>query len=228
MKKRIPQCVCVIVMSFLAAVLAACGAGTAVPALDGPLLQEYQQAKLDYWNGAYDKAEAGLRRVADKRADFFQARFMLGKTLFSEGRIAEAEALFRELCGQYPAFHEAEIWAARSELASGKTDEARARLARLLAFDSSDPRLLALYAKASAAKKDAAAAIQYYKLSAQYEDELALNHYELARYYYQFGMRDKALLEIDKCLLLLANESALRDSVLALKNNILQRNGVQK
>jgi tetratricopeptide (TPR) repeat protein len=205
-----------------------CGARPPVPALDGDLLQKYQEYKLAYFNGYLEKAESGFREIASARGDFYQARFMLGKTLFSRGKITEAEPMFTALSEQFPAFHEAALWAARSELANGRTKEARERLTRLLSFDSSDPRLLSLYAQVCAAEKDAAAALQYLKLSAQFEDEMALNHFEIARYYYQFGMKDKALPEIDRCLSLLSPESNLRNAVLDLKEVILKDKGDKK
>jgi len=198
----------------------ACAAQNPAPVLEGRLLEEYSAAKADYLSGLYARAETAFRRLAKERVDFFQAGLMLGKTLFSEGKTVEAETVFRGLAGRFPAFHEAELWAARAETANGKAEAAQTRLRRLLSYDSSDPRLLAAYAKACAARKDAAQALRYYRLSCQYEEELALNHLETARYYYQFGMYDKALPEIDRCLLLLADGSALRGPVRALRETL--------
>jgi tetratricopeptide (TPR) repeat protein len=205
--------------------LPGCGPASPVVTLDNQMLQKYQEAKLNYYNGDLEKAEKGFREITEKRGDFFQAHFMLGKTLFTQGKPAEAEKIFSTLVNKFPQYHEAEIWLARSELANNKADDASKRLQRLLAFDSSDPRLLSLYAKTSEVKNDTTTALQYFQLSAQFEEELALNHYEIARYYYQFGMTQKALLEIDKCLLLLPEGNTIRNSVTALKNTILDKNG---
>ncbi|MBN2353095.1 MAG: hypothetical protein JXD23_11040 [Spirochaetales bacterium] len=212
----------------IALLLASCAAENPAPVLEGGLLEEYSAAKADYYNGLYAKAEAAFRRLSEARGGFFQARLMQGKALFSLGRTAEAEAVFCGLAGRSPAFHEAGLWAARAETANGKAGAALERLRRLLACDSSDPRLLAAYAGACAARKDAAQALLYYRLSSQYEEELALNRLETARYYYRFGMYDKALPEIDRCLLLLADGSALRGSVEALRGDIMLKKGEKK
>ncbi len=208
--------------------LAACGPRDEVPRIPEKLLDAYAAAKADYLAGSFDKAEGAFRRLTTERGDFFQARLMLGKTLFSRGKTAGAEEVFRALLERFPACREAELWSARCETANGRADAARTRLERLLAFDSSDPRLLSLYARACAAGGDAARALQYYRLGSQYEEELALNRFESARYYYQFGMYERALGEIDKCLALLADGSALRASVLELKKNVSQKTGGKK
>ena len=113
------------------------------------------------------------------------------------------------------------VQSAFAELANKKIDEAEKRLEDLLGFDSGDSRILALYARLSQLKNDTQNALRYYQLSVQHEEEMAFSHFEMARYYFQFGMQSKALTEIDKCLLLLPFENSMRRAVEELKKNIL-------
>ncbi|RPJ07145.1 MAG: hypothetical protein EHM28_08180 [Spirochaetaceae bacterium] len=198
---------------------ASCG-NSGIPELDKTDAALYQNAKLLYLSADYVKAEKSFREISVKQPDFFQARFMLGKALFALGRHAEAETCFFELVSRYPQYHEASIWLARTELLLNKLESAEKRLKNLMAFDSNDPRILSLYAKLCKLKKDHTTAIQYYSLSTQFEYDLALDHLELARYYHEFGLKEKALLEIDKCLLLIPANNALYNSVKALKTAI--------
>lgn len=211
-----------VVIAICALLLCACPKNTPYYETEQAILQKYQDAKLDYLNGSLEKAQKEFREICEKKPDFFQARFMLGKTLFSRGNATEAESVFKTLVERYPRYHEAETWLVRSLIANDKKEEAAGRLREMLAFDSGDPRLLSLQAKLFGLHEDIPNAMQYYMLSSEYEEESAFNHLELARYYFKFGQTQKALEEIERCLLLSPRESAFRDAVEILKKTIIE------
>ncbi|MBE3063571.1 MAG: tetratricopeptide repeat protein [Spirochaetes bacterium] len=177
------------------------------------LVAEYLAAKDDYAGGDLQKAEQRLTRIVARDAGFHQAAFLLGKIYYFEDKPAEARRAFTALVKRYGRYNEAEIWLARTLVREGAIEAAQRRVEELLSFDQSDPRLLFLRGSLALETSDLKNALEFFQRAADFGEELARAHLEIARLYYQFDLPDKALEELALCRSLTSNGSLLRDSV---------------
>lgn len=173
----------------------------------------YLKAKEYYTQGDLDQAESSFREAAAVSDDFYQAEFMLGKTLYFTDKKEEAEELFTRLLRRLPEYREAELFYIRTCMESGKTGEAVRRTEKLLAFDSADPRLLYLRAQLYQLEEDLSASIDYFNKAALFGEEFARVFLDLGRIYYIFGMFEKAEDNVRKSLFLLHEENPLKTPV---------------
>ena len=189
---------------------------------DKETIDTYQKAKLNYLQGNLNKAEQDFREILKKDPEFYQASFMLGKTLFSRNMLTEAEQIFGKLLEKNPMYREAEIWLIRTEIINNKLESAEKRLKTLLAYDSNDPRLLFLLAQVHQINDNFQGSIEYFERTLLYKEDLARAHLELAMIYYQFGMEEKSLKELEMCMYLLPEQSPLNKPVLTLMEDIIK------
>jgi tetratricopeptide (TPR) repeat protein len=198
-----------------------CGPGeVTLETMDPLLVKDYMNAQKAYLGHNLKQAEEGFRSISERQHNFYQARFMLGKTHYLKGGFAEAEKIFKELLADYPQYYEANMWLARTELSLGKKAEAEARIKKLLSINSSDPRLLVLLAKINKENNDIKSALANLQEAVLYEEEVAYTHLELGKIFYQFEINDKALNELQICLLMLSENNIMRKAVTELIDKI--------
>jgi tetratricopeptide (TPR) repeat protein len=183
-------------------------------------VKEYMRGEDFYLRGQVEAAEAIFHRLAGRYHSFFQAHFMDAKSLYLLHREAEAEAELTSLVRDYPEYHEAEIWLVRIQVERRELDAAQVRLARLLSFDSQDPRLLYLMSEVRNDQGKLQESITYLNKAAAYEEEMARVHLDLGRLYYRFGLDGKAVGELNRVLILLPAESPLRAPVKELLTRV--------
>jgi predicted Zn-dependent protease len=177
------------------------------------LVQQYLAAKDDYAGGDLQKAEQRLTSIVARDKGFHQATFLLGKIYYFENRPSEARRVFAALVKKYGSYNEADIWVVRTLVREGAIEAAQRRVEELLAFDPSDPRLLFLRGSLALETSDLKSALVFFQRAADFGEELARSHLEIARLYYQFDLPGKALEELALCRSLTSNGSLLRDSV---------------
>jgi len=177
------------------------------------LVAEYLAAKDEYAAGNLQNAEQRLTGILARNGDFHQAAFLLGKIYFFQDRLAEARRTFTALIRRHGRYNEAEIWLARTLVREGAMGEAQKKVEQLLSFDQSDPRLLFLRGSLALESSDLKNALEFFQRAADFGDELARAHLEIARLYYQFDLPRKALEELAVCRSLTSEGSLLRDPV---------------
>lgn len=204
-----------------ALVLNTCGpAQITLENLDSSLAKDYLNAKKAYLNRNFQQAEAGFFKLSQKKHNFYQARFMLGKTYYLSGSFAQAEKVLAQLLQDYPHYYEADLWLARTELSLGHKDKAEARIKKLLGINSGDSRLLVLLARINKENDDIQSALSNLHEAVLYEEEAAYTHLELGKIFYQFGMNDKAMKELEISLLMLSENNIMKKAVTELINKI--------
>ena len=177
--------------------LAASSCGQHQPEKDS--VARYIEAKDRYAAGDLAGAEQLLTAVLARDRRFHQAAFLLGKVRYFQDGTADARRIFTALVRGHRGYNEAEIWLARVMMQQGAIGEATRTVDRLLSFDSGDPRLLLLRGSLALEESDLEAALGFFKAAAGFADELARAHLEIARLYYQFGLRGQALEELEAC-----------------------------
>lgn len=177
------------------------------------LVAEYLAAKDEYAAGNLQNAEQRLTGILARNGEFHQAAFLLGKVYFFQDRCAEARKTFAALIRRHGRYNEAEIWLVRSLVREGATGEAQKKVEQLLSFDQSDPRLLFLRGSLALESNDLKNALEFFQRAADFGDELARAHLEIARLYYQFDLPRKALEELAVCRSLTSEGSLLREPV---------------
>ncbi len=216
MKNKRIVWLCIPVLLFLG-----CGpAEITLQTLDPGLVKEYISAKKAYLNGNIKKAESGFRSLSKKQPHFYQARFMWGKTDYLAGNFTQAEKVLSELLKDNPLYYEAGLWLARTELSLGEKDRAETRIKNLLSVNSNDARLLILLAKINKENNDIQSALANLHQAVLYEEEIATTHLELGKIFYQFGMTEKALRELEICKLMVSENTIMKKSVSELITKI--------
>ena len=190
--------------------LAASACGQRQPAEES--VARYIEAKDRYAAGDLADAERLLTAILARDRGFHQAAFLLGKVRYFQDRMTDARRIFTELARRHRGYNEAEIWLARVMMQQGAVEEATRTVDRLLSFDSGDPRLLLLRGSLALEDSDLEAAIGFFKAAAGFADELARAHLEIARLYYQFGLRGQAMEELEACRSLASHGSLVGDA----------------
>ncbi len=180
----------------------------------------YLKAKRSYEAGDLAEAKTLFLRITGESTRFYQARFMLGKTLFFLGEYGEAERQLNRTLRLRPDYREAELYLIRLLMYTGRHEEANARLRRLLAVDSADPRLLYIQATVFHREERLAEALEYLKKSALYGEEFARVFLDLGRLYYLFGREEDAARHLETSLALLPEGSVLARPVEELYSRI--------
>ena len=180
----------------------------------------YTQAKSSYLKGDLLSAENILNNIYTNNKKFYQAGFLLGKTLYLQEKTPEAYSIFTELIKNFPAFNAAQIWLVRTEMQMDYVEKAEKRLKTLLSFDSQDPRLLYLMAGLYKKNNDIKNALSFYQKAELFGDEFAKIFLETGRIYYKFNMNEKALSDLSRCLSLLSGNSPMFKPVETLIDRI--------
>jgi tetratricopeptide (TPR) repeat protein len=122
---------------------------------------DYRIGRIEEHLERYDQAEASYRKSLEKSADFFPARFSLGRTMLHQRRAAEALEQF-QLCWKMSRPEAALVEAAVALKALGRGEEARSLLIEVLA--ESPQRIDASYRTVEEQPEGFRAAAEYGRL----------------------------------------------------------------
>ncbi len=181
--------------------------------IDAEALSNFLQARGSYSKGDLSTAEKEFRRLALNSPSFFQARLMLGKTLFLQEKTTAAEEVLVELLADFPAYREAQLWLLRCLYRSGRLEEAGVRLDALLAYDPQDPRLLYQRALVYEEREELEHALETLSKAALFREEFSRVFLDLGRLYHRFALSDPAVRNLETSLALLPEKSAMRPGV---------------
>ncbi len=181
----------------------------------------YIRAKDLYLGNRPEEALALLERGREIRS-FPPAAFLKGKILHLSGRNGDAEEAWRELLRIRPSHQETRKWLSRLLIDQGRVEEAEALLAEALADDPEDPELLTLTGRARLRRRDTAGAVEYFSKAKTALERLAEGPLELSEIYRAFGMRRRAVRELDLAAALLGPDSSLARRTLELRRTLAE------
>jgi tetratricopeptide (TPR) repeat protein len=186
------------------------------PGIPQEALEPYLEGKRRYIQGDLESSRQILLAVHQQTPDFSQNSYLLGKACYFLGEYEEAAAVWRETLDRNPHHIDSRKWLARLHLRQEAADSAAGIIEKALADSSEDPELLILLARARRTAGDYGAAIQLYRRVQLFERELAEARIELAEIYQRFGLREKALPELERAEKLLDQDSPLRPALQSL------------
>jgi tetratricopeptide (TPR) repeat protein len=189
------------------------------------LISQYLSAKDAYAAGDLEGTEQRLGAILAKDRGFHQARFLLGKVYYFQNRTADARRVFTSLIRGHRGYNEAEIWLVRVLMQEGATDQAKKRAEDLIAFDAADPRLLFLRGSLALEEADLKNALEFFERAAQFGDELARTHLEMARLYYQFDLPERAMEELALCRTIASEGSLVGEAAGTLLDSVRKERG---
>ena len=179
----------------------------------GENLQPYVEARESYCKGDVSGVVQILETEQKLRESFAPASVLMGKALFFQGRIEEAEDVWKSTLDRCPWNQEARKWLARLYLQEDQGKKAEQACIHALVEDPEDPELLILVGKARLIQGDVAGALEYFGKGESCFQRLAEGPLELADLYWGFGMRERSMEKLELALALLGKESSIRRSV---------------
>ena len=191
-----------------------------VKKVDDSALARYLTAKREYERQNLDAALSEFAALNNEYTQFYQSIFMEGKTLYFLKRFDEAAVVFADLLEQKPSFSQARLWMARVFTASGAWDMAETTLMEQLAFDPTNPEILFDLSKIKAKQGNIAGNLEYLQRAKSFSEEFVHVYINLAKFYYQNGLTDRALKELDTALQLLDKNHPLFFAIESLKEEI--------
>lgn len=172
-------------------------------------LEIYLEAKRAYITGDLNTAVSLTTVLTKKSPLLYQGQLLLGKSLFLMDQYIEADRFLAKLLNKHPAYLEAGLWKARTEIQLNLIEDAHTRVENLLSYNSDDPRLLGLMGNIEEQKGNHGQAIDFYKRASLYEEELAKNRLSLGKLYSRLGVYDKSYYELLQAKELLEADSPL-------------------
>ncbi len=183
------------------------------PKITNEHLAIYLEAKQAYTTGDLNRAISLTTKLSKDSPLLYQGKLLLSKSYFLTDQYKKADIALEKLLKKHPAYLEAGLWKARTELQLGQIDNASNRIEYLLSYNSDDPRLLGLMAGIEEQKGDMGRAIDFYKRASLYEEELAKNRLSLGKLYSRMGVYDKSYYELNQAKELLESDSPLYNSL---------------
>lgn len=179
-------------------------------------LELYFRAVNSYENADFDLCITLTEALAKGNPEFYQAKLLKAKAEFFSDCFADAADTLRKLLKNRKNYYEAEIWLMRCHFQLEDTGTAIILGEDLLSRAPEDPRVLGMLARIAASENDYQKAIEYYNRSVLFEEELAINRIELAKIYCCLLNPEKAAVNLEKAVGLLAEESPLKPAVISL------------
>jgi tetratricopeptide (TPR) repeat protein len=175
-----------------AALLLSCGRNK------GEAERAYLAAAEAYGGENYEEALVQIRRALKADRAFYQAEFLLGKTLFFTGEEAGSLEVFSRLVKRRPEYTEARLWRIRCLVLAGRYGEAAELLDRELSFNSSDWRPLYLYALLAQKTGDYEKRLSMGRRAEMTLSDSAKVYLDLAVAWYALELKDRAALYLEK------------------------------
>ncbi|RKX85457.1 MAG: hypothetical protein DRP58_05820 [Spirochaetes bacterium] len=188
--------------------------------VDNAALSRYLSAKKEYENQNLNTALLEFTALNKDYSKFYQSRFMEGKTLYFLKKFDKAALVFADLLEDNPAFSQGKLWMARVLTASGAYDMAETTLLEQLALDPTDPRILFDLSKIKARQGNSAGSFEYLQKAKLFSEEFVHVYINLAKFYYQNDITDRALEELNTALQLLDKKHPLVFAINNLKKEI--------
>jgi tetratricopeptide (TPR) repeat protein len=189
---------------------------------DEKTLRLYLTAKKHYSEQRLDAALDILLENHEQAPDFSPNSFLLGKIYYFKSDFPQAEYYWKYTMKINPCHLDTRKWLARLFLQQERAEEAGSILTDALSVSSEDPELLILMAKVKRKQEDLSGAIELYQKSQAFTERLSEASIGLAEIYYDFGLKDRAALELKKALALLGEDSSVYLSVAAILEQIEQ------
>jgi tetratricopeptide (TPR) repeat protein len=164
----------------------------------GEAERAYLAAAEAYGEENYQEALAQVRRALKEDRGFYQAEFLLGKTLFFAGEEMEALEVFSRLVKRRPEYTEARLWRIRCLVLEGRYGEAANLLDRELSFNASDWRPLYLYALLAQKTGDYEKRLSMGRRAEMALSDSAKVYLDLAVAWYALELKDRAALYLKK------------------------------
>ncbi len=183
----------------------------------------YLEAKKAYETGDLKHAEENLRQLIPRAPRFYQAHLLLAKSLFYQNKVEEADSVLSGLLKKEPRYREAELLFIRVLIRQEKYEDAEDSVKRLLAYDSSDPRLLYAQALLSDYRNDTADSLFFLKKAALFAEEFARVFIDLGRIYYLYGQDEEANRHLSTAIHLIPEESPLHNPVMQILATITKK-----
>jgi len=181
--------------------------------IDDKALSLYREAIQQYEMHNLPHALESFQQIVNLYPQFHQAHFMCGKTLYFLEKFPESAECFASIIEREPQFSQARIWLARSLFTAGAWKEGESILLEQINYDPHDPRTLRLLANIKAKQGETAASLAYLKESKLFAQEFVLTYLDLAKFYYQNGLPQRALGELVSASALLETEDPLTNSI---------------
>jgi tetratricopeptide (TPR) repeat protein len=164
----------------------------------GEAERAYLAAAEAYGGENYQEALVQARRALKADRAFYQAEFLLGKTLFFAGEEAGALEVFSRLAKRRPEHTEARLWRIRCLVLAGRYGEAAKLLDRELSFNASDWRPLYLYALLAQKTGDYEKRLSMGRRAEMTLSDSAKVYLDLAVAWYSLELKDRAALYLEK------------------------------
>jgi tetratricopeptide (TPR) repeat protein len=165
---------------------------------NGEAERAYLSALEAYGGENYQEALAQARRALKADRGFYQAEFLLGKTLFFTGEEAGALAVFSRLVKRRPEYTEARLWRIRCLILEGRYGEAENLLDQELSFNFSDWRPLYLYALLAQKTGDYEKRLSLGRQAEMVLADSAKVYLDLAVAWYALELNDRAAVYLEK------------------------------
>jgi tetratricopeptide (TPR) repeat protein len=145
--------------------------------MDDRMRENLTRGREHYAAREYGKAEPFLAEIAEGNLEFADVYDMLGVIYHQQGRLADAEAMFRKALALNPTYTDAALNLAVTYNDLGKYKEAKEIYARAMSVSKSAPKQLDPFAKGKIANMHADVGGAYHDVG-QYVD--AIREYEKA------------------------------------------------
>mgnify|MGYP000181160308 CR=1 FL=1 len=187
-------------------------------------LNQYIEARKVYLAGDFEQVIQLIENADFTVHNGHQGLLLAAKSMFMLHDLEKAVKILDKLVQKYPRYTEAQVWLVRSYLAMEKYQDAKTILEQALEFNSEDPRLLQLMAALHESRKEYRTAFEYYQRTTAFGNELAKSELKLARMYYLFNQKEKALAHIHTARLLMSEDNLLSRPLADLEARIQKEN----
>jgi tetratricopeptide (TPR) repeat protein len=200
--------------TFIAIGVAACKPDRLLQA-EGVYVRAAEAYAQEHYTEALEYARESLRI----NSNFHQARFLEGKILFFQNRLEEARKIFTALGVKYPEYTEARIWMLRCLVLSipekdtpaheKRVKEAQAALEKELVFNSTDWRVLYLYALLAGNTGDWEKRLAMGRRAETALSDSSKVYLDMALTWHSLGLEDRAGHSLEKARIVSRNNISL-------------------
>ena len=162
------------------------------------LLSELKTANAQYIRGESGKSLATLSEIEKHDPDFTPALFLSGKIHFMQGNYQAAREKWEKILRKKPHHINTGKWLIRLCILEENHEYADKLLMQFLEISPEDPDLLFLGGRLKKSEKKYLEAIEFYEKGFLFEDRLIEAHIDMAEIFSMFGIREKAVMHLEK------------------------------